>query len=204
MGTDDNATKTTLPLTVSRPELLLNGTDSDFRGLVHRLLAFSARLETVRASFGAITGLSGIQYTTLISIAHLQGEHGVGVQAIAHHLSLSGAHMTIEIGKLVKSKLIKKRVNPDDKRRALLSITPLGKSLLIELATIQQEVNDVLFEPLDKKTFKMLLQLTKDLISSADKAATLSKSKLAARAAKTPDSSAPRTDCENSAASTHK
>lgn len=176
MTIENEATETSLPLTISRPELLLNSTDSDFRSLVHRLLAFSTRLETVRANFGTITGLSGIQYTTLISIAHLQGENGIGVQAVARHLSLSDPHTSIEIGKLVKSNLVEKRINPGDRRRALLSVTPLGLSLLLKLSPIQQEVNDVLFEPLDRKTFKALLQLSEKLVVSADKAADLSKS----------------------------
>ena len=61
-------------LTVSRTELLRDGSDAQFRELVHTLLAFSARLESVRQEFGSHIGLSGVQYTILVSIAHLQGE----------------------------------------------------------------------------------------------------------------------------------
>ncbi len=159
------------PLTVSRPDLIVGGSDGEFRSLVHNLLAFSARLEAVRARFGALVGLSGIQYTVLISIAHHQGDEGVGVKAISGHLSLSGAFATIEIGKLVKLELVRKRVNPDDRRRVLLSVTEKGRNLLAGLTPIQQDVNDLLFEPLDKASFKQLLQLSRDLVTSADKAA---------------------------------
>jgi MarR family transcriptional regulator, organic hydroperoxide resistance regulator len=160
-----------VPLTVSRRELIVGGSDSEFRTLVHNLLAFSARLEAVRSSFGTLIGLSGIQYTVLISIAHHQGDEGVGVKAISKHLSLSGAFATIEIGKLVKLDLVEKRVNPTDRRRVLLSVTEKGRDLLAGLAPVQQEVNDLLFEPLDKASFKQLLQLSRDLVTSADKAA---------------------------------
>ena len=56
------------PLTVSRPELLANGTDDGpFRAYLHGMLAFAARLEGVRDRFAALLGLTGIQYTILIS-----------------------------------------------------------------------------------------------------------------------------------------
>ncbi|MBL4758423.1 MAG: winged helix-turn-helix transcriptional regulator, partial [Rhizobiales bacterium] len=113
----------------------------------------------------------GIQYTVLISIAHLQGEDGVGVKAIAGHLSLSGAFATIETGKLVKLELIEKRTNPNDRRRVLLSVTKKGSALLAGLAPVQQEVNDLLFEALNDETFAQLLQISHDLVENADKAA---------------------------------
>lgn len=96
------------PLTVSRAELLVNGSDSEFRALVHAMLAFSARLQGVRERFAALVGLTGIQYTILISIRHLHNETEVTVGSVADHLHLSGAFITIETGKLVRSGLISK------------------------------------------------------------------------------------------------
>jgi len=84
------------PLTVSRAGLLVNGGDSEFRALVHAMLAFSARLQGVREGFAALVGLTGIQYTILISIRHLQNETEVTVGSVADHLHLSGAFITIE------------------------------------------------------------------------------------------------------------
>src|SRR5690242_18239293 len=90
------------PLTVSRPELLPGGTDAEFRVLVHGLLAFSSRLESVRAGLARCIGLTPIQYTILISVAHLETSGGVSVKQLAGHLQLSGAFITIETGKLLK------------------------------------------------------------------------------------------------------
>ena len=162
------------PLTVSRPELIRNGSDAQFRTLVHSLLAFSSRLEAVRQRFGALIGLSGIQYTILISVLHLQGARGVGVKAIAEHLSLSGAFVTIETGKLVKLDLIRKQTNPDDRRRVLLVVTQKGATLLGDLAPVQQEVNDVLFETLNADQFDKLLDLAAGLVVGAKKVVALS------------------------------
>lgn len=162
-----------MPLTVSRPELLTEDGDVAFRRLVHDLLAFAARLETVRSSFAALIGLSGIQYTILISIAHLQGSQGVGVKAIAEHLSLSGAFVTIETRKLIKLDLVRKRTNPEDRRRVLLVITAKGRRLLADLAPVQREVNDVLFGSLDREDFQVLTKLTRGLLEGSRKAVAL-------------------------------
>jgi DNA-binding MarR family transcriptional regulator len=167
-----------IPLTVSRPDLLIDGTDSEFRQLVHRLLAFSARLETCRSGFGALLELTGVQYTTLISIAHLEGDHlngegGVGVKTVADHLGLSGSFLTIVSGQLAKRGLVEKNTNPQDRRRVHLRVTQKGRELLEGLAPIQRDVNDLLFQPLDSKRFRALNEIFGDLIKAADEATAL-------------------------------
>jgi len=67
------------PLTASRPELIPGGSDTELRALVHGLLAFSSRLESIRAGLARCIGLTPIQYTTLISVAHLETAGGVSV-----------------------------------------------------------------------------------------------------------------------------
>jgi len=162
-----------VPLTVSRGDLLSNGNDHEFRQLVHRLLAFSVRLETVRSGSAALLGLTGVQYSTLISIAHLQGEDGVGVKVVADHLGLSGAFLTIVTGQLVKRGLVEKKINPKDRRRVHLTVTPEGRELLEGLVPVQRDVNDLLFQPLDARRFRMLNEIMADLVRSGDEAAAL-------------------------------
>ena len=78
------------PLTISRPELLIDGSDRHFRRLVHGLFGFLARHEAVRAGHAARIGLVGIQYTVLISIRHLAVEEAdISVNRVAEHLFLS-------------------------------------------------------------------------------------------------------------------
>ncbi|WP_162300738.1 MarR family winged helix-turn-helix transcriptional regulator [Alkalilacustris brevis] len=158
-------------LTVSLPGLLHEGSDARFRAMLHNLLAFAARLEQVRGRFGAMVGLSGSQYTVLISIRHLQVKAGgVGIKAIADHLSLSGAFVTSETNKLIKLELVTKRPNPEDARRVLLSITPKAAQLLDGLAPVQREINDVLFEPLDGLDMALVCRLAEGLRHSSERA----------------------------------
>jgi len=169
----DGQTRGGRALTVSRPELLANGDDSMFRHLVHDLLAFSVRLEAVRERFGRYLGLTGIQYTILISVNHLQGEDGVGIKAIADHLGLSGAFVTIETGKLIRQGLLTKRPNPTDRRRVLLKVSAEGEGQLAALAPMQREINDAIFESLDAAGFDALTAQAADLRKGADRALAL-------------------------------
>jgi Arc/MetJ family transcription regulator len=56
------------------------GTDDALRSRVHRLLALSVRREIIRSGFGEMIGLSGIQYTILIPVAHLNENNGISVK----------------------------------------------------------------------------------------------------------------------------
>lgn len=161
-----NGTKTT----ISRPEMLPGGTYAEFRHLVHDLLAFSSRLQEIRASFGAYIGLTGIQYTILISIRHLGEGEGVGVKTVADHLSLSSSFVTIETKKLIARRLLEKRVDEVDRRRVRMTISTEGNELLERLRPVQQQVNDSLFDSLDSADFEWLRRVAGTMKEDADRA----------------------------------
>ena len=160
-------------LTVSRPELLANGSDARFRSSVHGMLAFAARLEAVRDGFAALLGLTGIQYTILISISHLQRDGEVTVGAVAGHLHLSGAFVTIETGKLLRLGLITKIQDLKDRRRVCLRVTRSGRLLLLRLAPVQIRVNDVLFDFLSADQFRALGLMIDRIVACGDRALSL-------------------------------
>ncbi len=160
-------------LTVSSPALLEDGSDRRFRQFVHDTLAFAARIEEIRDRFGEFVGLTGSQYTILISIAHLQDVEGVGVAAVVEHLHLSGAFVTIEVNKLVTAGFVEKRVNPGDRRRVLLTATERARGLLAKLTGIQAPANDALFGCLDAAGFQLMSTLMGKLVGCGDKALAL-------------------------------
>ena len=161
------------PYTVSKMELMPGGDDIQFRTFIQNFLAFSARVAQCRAGFGAQVGLSGVAYTTLISISHLEGEDGVGVSRLAEHLHLSGAFITIEVNKLVTDKLVTKRRHEGDRRRVLLKVTPLGQRHLHRLRPIQAPVNDALFGCLTASEFELLSGIMARLVPCGDEACEL-------------------------------
>ncbi len=161
------------PLTISRPELLIDGSDAHYRQLVHNLFAFAARHEAVRAGHGARIGLTGIEYTFLVSIGHLEDEDDVSVKQLADHLHLSGPFATTMVGKLIQRGLVAKEVDANDRRRVSLKVTQVGHDLLASLAPVQRQVNDVQFACLTRAEFETLLALLEKLIRSADEALAL-------------------------------
>lgn len=161
------------PLTISRPELLVDGSDRDFRRLVHNFFAFGSRHEAMRAGHGARIGLTGIEYTFLISVRHLEDDGDVSVRLLADHLHLSGPFSTTMTGKLIRKGLIAKDVDPADRRRVRLKVTQKGHELLAKLAPVQRQVNDVQFGCLSAADFKYLGQLLEKLVECGDQALAL-------------------------------
>lgn len=163
-------TRRRLPLTASRGALLVNGSDLEFREMVHNMLAFAAALQEVRNRLGGLIGLSGTQYTILNSIARLsRGTPELGVNALAEHLHLSGAFVTIEVNKLVQAGLVTKVPNPDDRRRVVLAVTVEAERRLGELTRVQVPANDALFEPLSAADFKALRAIIAKLAGTGDR-----------------------------------
>jgi DNA-binding MarR family transcriptional regulator len=165
--------KSRFPLTVSRPELMVGGSDRDFRHLVHGLFGFLARHEKIRAGHARVIGLAGIEYTVLISIAHLSTEGDVSVKRVADHLHLSGAFITSTVRRLVAVGLVHKKMDQGDRRRVTLTLSAKGNSLLERLAPSQRQVNDVEFGDLTRDEFRFLIEVVDRLIASGDRAVAL-------------------------------
>ncbi len=158
------------PLTVSRPALLAGGSDDEFRGLVHDLIAYGHKLDACRDAFAAIARISGVQYEILMLVSRADG---LAVGEVAARLHRSGAFITIEANKLVAEGILEKGSDPADGRRVLLRTTAKALHLLDRMAPVQRRVNDVLFESLDAKRFRELRALAAKLVASGDRAVAL-------------------------------
>ena len=159
--------KRTPPLTVSRQALLARGSDAEFRGLIHDLIAYGHKLDACRDAFAAIAGISGAQYEILMLASRADG---LSIGEVAVRLHRSGAFITIEANKLVARGILDKASDPADGRRVLLKNTSKSVELLERLAPYQRRVNDVLFEFVDAKRFRELRALAAELVGSGDRA----------------------------------
>ena len=155
------------PLTVSRPALLVKGSDAEFRRLIHDLIAYGHRLDACRDAFAALAGISGVQYEILMLVSRAGG---LAIGEVAARLHRSGAFITIEANKLAAEGILSKLSDPADGRRVLLKTTPKAMQLLERMAPFQRRINDVLFERLDAKRFRALRALAADLLGSGDRA----------------------------------
>lgn len=159
----------TVPLTVTRPELLVDGSDMKFRELVHDMLALGARHVAVRNGHAGYIGLSGAQYTTLVTIRHLQDTPAT-VRRVAEHLHVSPTFVTAETNKLQRSGLITKTRSKTDSRAVDLAVTEDGHRLLAQLAPAQRLVNDEQFAELTAEEFHELHRLVRRLVRTTDNA----------------------------------
>ena len=162
-----------LPRTISRPELLVGGSDAQFRRLVHNLFAFFARHDEIRSGHAKYIGLAGTEYTVLVSIAHLSGRGDVNIKTVGAHLHVSGAFVTSVVRRLRERGLVEKRADPGDRRRVTLTVTEAGYGLLERLAPVQRQVNDIEFDCLDTEDFTTLLEILDRLIDSSNRAVSL-------------------------------
>lgn len=157
--------------TTSIPALLDDGDDHKFRQFIYDVLAFGTRLEAVRDGLGALMGLTGPQYSILITIRMLdQKGSKASVGEIADYMHVSGAFVTSEVNKLKKAGLVAKATDPDDRRRVLLTVTEAAEQRLVDLTEYQVPVNDTLFGSLDRNQFNVLCSVFPALVSDADAA----------------------------------
>lgn len=155
------------PLTVSRPPLLVRGSDAQFRQLIHDLIAYGHRLDACRDAFAAVVGISGVQYEILMLVSRTDG---LSVGEVAARLHRSGAFITIEANKLVQRGLLDKASDPADGRKVLLKMNAKSEQLVERLSPYQRKINDVLFECLDARRFTQLRGLASDLVACGDRA----------------------------------
>jgi DNA-binding MarR family transcriptional regulator len=165
--------RSAVPLTTSRPDLLVHGSDADFRKLVHNLFGFLALHERIRNGHARTIGLGGVEYTVLISILHLSAKGEVNVKTVADHLHLSGAFITTTTRKLLQLGLIHKTTDMVDRRRVALAVSHKGRAALEKLAPAQRRINDIEFGCLGRQEFRALNALLERLIKCGDRAVAL-------------------------------
>jgi len=161
------------PLTVSREELLVEGSDRTFRTLVQGLLRFSAIHAAIRDGYASLLKLTGQQYTLLLCIRLLCDAGTVNIRTIADHLRVSGSYITVETKALEQLELVQRERSSQDRRLVSLSLTPRGMALLDSIASLRQRVNDVEFGCLSKQEFKLLVPLVERLVQSGERALAL-------------------------------
>jgi len=158
-------------LTISRANLLEDGSDAPFRQLVQDMLSMSARLQSIRDRFGAIAGVTGPQYSMMITIAHLQANGiPVTVGKLGAYLHVSATFVTAESKKLARAGFIRKDANPSDRRSVVLSLTGSGTALIESVRGIVRTANDEIFRTLSSQDFAIMRRIMAELVESLDDA----------------------------------
>jgi DNA-binding MarR family transcriptional regulator len=153
--------------------LLIDGSDGAFRVFVQSLFSVAGRLELIRERVGAMYGISGVQFGILMGVRQLQGDGGVSVTGLAEHLQQRATFVTSQAGKLRERKLIRKRMNPEDRRGVLLTLTPAGEKLIEAIVPLIASLNDRIFGNLAADEFALLRRAVAGLVESTDDALTM-------------------------------
>ncbi|MCO5072930.1 MAG: MarR family transcriptional regulator [Rhizobiaceae bacterium] len=134
------------PLTVSHPDLLVDGSDDRFRELIYLFVEVLGRLNMCREAFGRSIGLTGSQFAVLVGVAYRQGVQGVTIKRLAQYIHLAPTHVTTEVGRLIRRGLLVKCAADDDRRSVLVSLTDEGQEVVASVNEFVRRVNDILFD----------------------------------------------------------
>lgn len=163
-------------LTVGVGDLLVAGGDAVFREFVADLFAAASSMQAVRRALGRATGLTGSEIAMLLAIRRLSPDGHVGIRAIAEHLRVAGPHVTTEIGKLVESGLVEKRVRASDSRAVDISLTAEGRRQLRRLTPRVRAANDMLFDGMSleemahaHRFLKRIVETAADAVAAAER-----------------------------------
>lgn len=147
------------PNTVSRPDLLVESSDYQFRQMIYDMDHLSHLIQDTRRNISQTLDLSPPEFNALMGIALLQGEQGVSVGDLARHLRVAGPFATQQANLLNKRGLVVKTPNPKDKRSTLLNLSPEGEAMFLDLAPRLQRLNDRIFASLSREDFLFFCDL---------------------------------------------
>jgi DNA-binding MarR family transcriptional regulator len=160
----------TPPLTISYPHLLDGGRDDTFREIIYKMVQAFGRLLNCREVFGRALGLTGSQFAVLMGTAYLQRSTGISIRALADYIHLAPTHVTTEVGRLIRKGLLFKRVNKQDRRGVLVSLSPKAEVALVKLAPFVLRVNDLLFQNVSRSTFETVYKFLDTFLLNTEQA----------------------------------
>jgi DNA-binding MarR family transcriptional regulator len=132
-------------LTVTLPELLVDGSDLKFRELIADLFAAAAGMLALRRALAGTVDLSAAEFAILLATWQQERKGEVGITSLAREVHVAAANVTAEVGKMVHKGILYKRVHPRDTRAVLINVTSKGHAVLAQLSPVLRDINDGLF-----------------------------------------------------------
>lgn len=158
------------PVTISRKQFLVDGSDAEFRRSIYAMVQGVGRLLACRDAFGKELDLTPSQFVVLMGVAHAQGAEGVTIRELADHVALASTHVTTEVRRLEETGLLVKRPSPVDKRSVRVFLRPRGEQEVARIAPFIRLINDVLFQDIDPAALKTAQQVARQLILNSESA----------------------------------
>lgn len=166
----ENTAGPSVPLTTTRAALLVDGSDRVFREMLRDLMTMASQLQELRAGLARQLGVSEPEYRVFLAVAQLQEAKGVSISAVARHLGVSGAFVTMIVQRLVRAGKVQKTPSRVDRRGVLLTLTARGRAAITAFARYPQTVNDELFGGIDEKEFRLLADIVRRVVAGGERA----------------------------------
>jgi DNA-binding MarR family transcriptional regulator len=138
-------------------------------------MTMAHQLTALRAHLARRLGVSEPEYRVFLAIAQLQGETGVNVAAVARHLMVAGAFVTMIVQRLAKSGYVEKKPSKIDRRGVLLRLSARGARLMAAFAGEPKAINDELFCDIDRHEFTVLCDLARRIVAGGERALIVSR-----------------------------
>jgi len=158
------------PLTVSNPELVIEGSDHDFRELLALLSATAGRMQSMRRELAKALGVSIAEFSVLTALMHLEQKGNVRVRTVADHLHIAAAHVTLIVKQLALSGWVLKTVDLSDSRAVSLRLTAEAQEKLALFAPLLCAVNDRWFAGMSRSEMRTASEFMQRLIGQYDSA----------------------------------
>jgi DNA-binding MarR family transcriptional regulator len=158
------------PLTISRDDFLVDGSDASFRRSIYTLVQCVSRLLSCRDAFGRELDLTPSQFAVLMGVAHAQGAEGVIIRELADDVALAPTHVTTEVGRLENAGFLTKRQCDTDRRSVRVSLLPHAEAEIARVAPFVRLVNDMLFRGIDAKSLGVAHQVARQLVLNSETA----------------------------------
>lgn len=158
------------PVTISRQDFLVGGSDANFRSAIYTLVQCVSRLLACRDAFGRELDLTPSQFAVLMGVAHAQGEEGVTIRELAEHVALAPTHVTTEVGRLERAGFLTKRQSSTDRRSVRVSLLPHAEAEIAGVAPFIRLVNDTLFRSIDARSLDIAHRVARQLVLNSEMA----------------------------------
>jgi DNA-binding MarR family transcriptional regulator len=158
------------PVTISRQDFLVGGSDASFRSTIYTLVQCVSRLLACRDAFGRELDLTPSQFAVLMGVAHAQGADGVTIRELAEHVALAPTHVTTEVGRLEKAGFLTKRQSSTDRRSVRVSLLPHAETQIARVAPFVKLVNDTLFRGIDARSLHVAHRVARQLVLNSEMA----------------------------------
>jgi len=158
------------PVTITRDEFLVAGSDAGFRHSIYAMVQSVSRLLACRDAFGRELDLTPSQFAVLMGVAHTQGSGGVTIRELSEHVALASTHVTTEVGRLERAGFLIKRPSNIDRRSVSVSLLPRAKAEIARIAPFIRLVNDALFHGIDAKSLRVAHEVARQLILNSETA----------------------------------